>query len=108
MITFSKIRYKNFLSTGQYYTEIDLDATSTTLIYGENGAGKSTLLDALTFALFGKPYRTINKSQLINTINTKECMVELDFTIGPDVYKVCRGLEPAVFEVHKNNELILC
>ena len=106
MITFSKIRYKNFLSTGQYYTEIDLDATSTTLIYGENGAGKSTLLDALTFALFGKPYRTINKSQLINTINTKECMVELDFTIGPDVYKVCRGLEPAVFEVHKNNELI--
>ena len=102
MIVFKKIRWSNFLSTGQNPTEIDLSTTTTTLITGENGAGKSTLLDALTFALYGKPYRTVNKPQLINSVNEKDCMVELSMSIGTDEYFVRRGLEPAVFEITKN------
>jgi DNA repair exonuclease SbcCD ATPase subunit len=106
MIKFKQIRWSNFLSTGQYSTTIDLCSASTTLISGENGAGKSTLLDALTFALYGKPYRNINKPQLVNSVNEKDCLVELDFEIGSDKYQIRRGLEPAVFEIFKNTKLI--
>lgn len=106
MITFETIRWRNFLSTGQYWTEIQFTKANTTLISGENGAGKSTLLDALCFVLFGKPYRSINIPQLTNSINEKDCMVEVEFTIGDDSYKVRRGLSPKVFEVYKNNDLI--
>jgi len=106
MITFNKIRWSNFLSTGQYATEIDLTSANTTLITGENGAGKSTLLDALTFALFGKPYRNINKPQVVNSVNEKNCLVELEFDIASDKYKVRRGLEPALFEIYKNGQVL--
>jgi DNA repair exonuclease SbcCD ATPase subunit len=106
MIKFKQIRWSNFLSTGQYATTVDLCAATTTLISGENGAGKSTLLDALTFALFGKPYRNINKPQLVNSVNEKACLVELDLEIGPDKYLIRRGLEPAVFEIYKNTKLV--
>jgi DNA repair exonuclease SbcCD ATPase subunit len=106
MIKFKQIRWSNFLSTGQYATTVDLCAATTTLISGENGAGKSTLLDALTFALFGKPYRNINKPQLVNSVNEKACLVELDLEIGPDKYNIRRGLEPALFEIYKNSKLV--
>jgi len=106
MIRFKKLRWRNLLSTGQYFTEVDLAKTDTTLICGENGAGKSTMLDALCFVLFGKPYRNINIPQLVNTINQKDSLVEIDFTIGKDEYKVIRGLSPKIFEVHKNGKLI--
>jgi len=106
MIKFKQIRWSNFLSTGQYPTKVDLCTSNTTLISGENGAGKSTLLDALTFALFGKPYRNINKPQLVNSVNEKDCLVELDMEVGTDVYLIKRGLEPAVFEIYKNGKLV--
>ena len=106
MIKFKQIRWCNFLSTGQYPTKVDLCSSNTTLISGENGAGKSTLLDALTFALFGKPYRNINKPQLVNSVNEKGCRVELDFEVGTDTYLIHRGLEPAVFEIYKNGKLV--
>ena len=106
MIKFKQIRWSNFLSTGQYATTVDLCAATTTLISGENGAGKSTLLDALTFALFGKPYRNINKPQLVNSVNEKACLVELELEIGPDKYVIRRGLEPAIFEIYKNGKLV--
>lgn len=106
MIKFKQIRWSNFLSTGQYATTVDLCAANTTLISGENGAGKSTLLDALTFALFGKPYRNINKPQLVNSVNEKACLVELELEIGPDKYVIRRGLEPAIFEIYKNSKLV--
>jgi len=106
MIKFKKLRWRNLLSTGQYFTEVDLVKADTTLICGENGAGKSTMLDALCFVLFGKPYRNINIPQLVNTINQKDCVVEIEFTIGQDEYKVIRGLSPKVFEVYKNAKLI--
>jgi DNA repair exonuclease SbcCD ATPase subunit len=106
MIKFKKLRWRNLLSTGQYFTEINLVKADTTLICGENGAGKSTMLDALCFVLFGKPYRNINIPQLVNTINQKDCVVEIEFTIGQDEYKVIRGLSPKVFEVYKNAKLI--
>jgi len=82
MITFKKIRYKNFLSSGNSFTEIDLNKSNTTLIIGQNGSGKSTFLDALTFSLFSKSFRGINKPQLINSTNDKDCLVEIEFTIG--------------------------
>lgn len=106
MIKFKKLRWRNLLSTGQYFTEVNLVKADTTLICGENGAGKSTMLDALCFVLFGKPYRNINIPQLVNTINQKDCVVEIEFTIGQDEYKVIRGLSPKVFEVYKNAKLI--
>ena len=106
MIKFKQIRWSNFLSTGQYPTKVYLCTSNTTLISGENGAGKSTLLDALTFALFGKPYRNINKPQLVNSVNEKNCLVELDMEVGTDVYLIKRGLEPAVFEIYKNGKLV--
>jgi DNA repair exonuclease SbcCD ATPase subunit len=82
MIVFNAIRWKNFLSTGNHFTEICLDKNSSTLIQGSNGAGKSTLLDAICFALFNKPFRKINKPQLVNSINEKDCLVEIEFTLG--------------------------
>jgi DNA repair exonuclease SbcCD ATPase subunit len=96
----------NFLSTGNAFTEIQLDKEQTTLIVGDNGAGKSTLLDALSFVLYSKPFRKINKPQLINSINKKDLVVEVEFNIGPGSYKITRGLKPAIFEVYKNGQLL--
>jgi len=100
MIIFETIRWKNFLSTGNGFIEIKLDQHPNTLIVGENGAGKSTIMDALTFALFGKPYRNINKPQLVNSINGKEAVVEVEFTIGSKKYLIRRGIKPNLFEIY--------
>jgi DNA repair exonuclease SbcCD ATPase subunit len=102
MILFKTIRWKNFLSTGQHFTEIDFTQNSTNLIIGTNGAGKSTVLDALTFSLFGKPFRRINKPQLVNSVNEKDCKVEVEFSIGNIEWKVIRGIKPAIFEIWRN------
>jgi len=106
MILFKKIRYKNFLSTGNQYTEFDFRKNKTNLIIGTNGAGKSTVLDALTFSLFGKPFRKINKPQLINSINDKDCKVEVEFSIGNTEWKVVRGIKPTIFEIWKNDSAL--
>lgn len=106
MILFKKIRYKNILSTGNTFTEIDLCANPTTLVIGQNGSGKSTFLDALSFALFGKPFRKINKPQLINTINEKNLLVEVEFAIGTKEYKIRRGIKPNVFEIWQDENLL--
>lgn len=105
-IAFGKIRWKNLLSTGNEFTELDLSVAGTTLIVGENGAGKSTVLDALTFALFGKPFRNINKPQLINSITNRDLVVEIEFTIGKNSYTIVRGMKPNVFEVYCNDVLL--
>ena len=102
MILFKTIRWKNFLSTGTQYTEVDFTKNKTNLIVGTNGAGKSTVLDALTFSLFGKPFRKINKPQLINTVNEKDCKVEVEFSIGSTDWKVVRGIKPTIFEIYRN------
>ena len=99
MIVFKKLRYKNFLSSGNTFTQYDLNSRNNTLIIGKNGSGKSTLLDALTFSLFGKAYRNINKPSLVNSVNQKDCMVELEFSIGKKEYVIRRGLKPAVFDI---------
>jgi len=106
LIFFKKIRWKNFLSTGNSFTEIDFSKNNTTLIVGENGAGKSTMLDALSFVLYNKPFRKVNKPQLLNSINKKDLIVEIEFDIGSHMYKIVRGLKPAIFEVYQNNKLI--
>lgn len=106
MVVFKKVRWKNFLSTGNAFTEIDLTRSTNTLIVGHNGAGKSTILDALTFGLFGKPYRKINKPQLINSINDGKAVVEVEFSIGKKDYKIVRGIKPNVFEIHCNGKLL--
>ena len=106
MIKFEKVRWKNFLSTGNQFTEIELNRNETTLIIGENGAGKSTVLDALCFALFGKPFRTISKSQLINTVNAMETVVEIEFSIASRKYKVIRGIKPNKFEIWQNDVML--
>ena len=106
MIVFKKVRYKNFLSTGNIFTEIPLNENATTLIVGENGAGKSTFLDAITFSLFGKPFRNINKPQLVNSVNEKDCVVEVEFAIGKKEYKVIRGIKPNVFEIYVDGSLL--
>ena len=103
MIIFKAVRWKNFLSTGSHFTEIKLDKSPTTLIVGENGSGKSTILDALCFSLFNKPFRSINKPQLINSINQKECRVEVEFSIGSKHYRIVRGIKPNVFEIYLND-----
>jgi len=106
MIIFEKIKWKNFLSTGQHFTEINFQNNSTTLIVGTNGAGKSTVLDALTFSLFGKPFRRINKPQLINSTNEKDCVVEVNFSIGQTKWRVVRGIKPNIFEIWRNDSAL--
>jgi DNA repair exonuclease SbcCD ATPase subunit len=106
VIIFKKLRWKNFLSTGNLFTEINLQGASTTLIVGENGSGKSTMLDALTFSLFSKPFRKINKPQLINSITKKDLLVEIEFDINSNSYKIVRGIKPNVFEVYQNGNLL--
>ena len=106
MINFKYVRWKNFLSTGNNFTEIQLDKNPTTLIIGENGAGKSTILDALCFGLFGKPFRNISKMQMVNSINNSSTVVEVEFKIGTVEYKVIRSIKPNKFEIYQNNILI--
>ena len=102
MILFKNVRWRNFLSTGNQYTQVNFTEYNTNLIIGTNGAGKSTVLDALTFSLFGKPFRKINKPQLINSVNEKDCRVEVEFSIGNIEWKVVRGIKPAIFEIWRN------
>ena len=104
MILFEKIRWRNFLSTGNHYTEVKLNENGNTMIVGTNGAGKSTILDALTFSLFGKAFRKINKPQLLNTTNEKDCCVEVEFSIGNISWKVIRGIKPNIFKIYRNSE----
>ena len=106
MINFKKIRYKNFLSTGNQFTEIDFKAHHTNLVVGTNGAGKSTMLDALTFVLFNKPFRKINKPQLVNTVNERDCLVEIEFDVNGRDYLVRRGIKPNVFDIEVNGNLL--
>jgi len=106
MIIFENIKWKNFLSTGNQFTEIKFNEKATTLVVGTNGAGKSTVLDALTFGLFGKPFRKINKSQLVNSVNEKDCVVEVNFSIGDIRWKVVRGIKPNIFEIHRNDKCL--
>lgn len=106
MILFRSLKWRNFLSTGNNWTEVDFLSHKTTLVVGHNGAGKSTMLDALSFALFGKPHRNINKPQLVNSINNKDCSVEVIFSVSGSTYKIIRGLKPQVFEIYKNNILL--
>lgn len=105
-IIFKKVRWKNFLSTGDQFTEIDLNRNDSTLIIGQNGAGKSTLLDALSFGLFGKPFRNILKPQLLNSINNKAAVVEVEFSVGAAEFKIVRGIKPNTFEIYQNGNLI--
>lgn len=105
-INFKRVRYKNILSTGNTFTTIEMDESPTTLISGTNGSGKSTLLDAIVFGLYGKPFRKINKPQLVNSINQKGMVVEIEFTVSGHEYFIRRGIKPAVFEIMKNGELI--
>ena len=106
MILFKKVRWKNFLSTGNNFTEIDLTKHKSTLIVGTNGSGKSTILDAISFALYNKPFRKINKPQLVNSINNKDLQVELEFVVGNNSYKIFRGIKPSKFEIYKNDTLL--
>ena len=106
MILFEKVRWKNFLSTGNQFTEIDFLKHSTNLIIGTNGAGKSTVLDALTFSLFGKSFRKINKPQLINSVNEKDCVVEVEFSINGTQWKIQRGIKPAIFKIWRDDNLL--
>jgi len=99
MIIFKKVKWKNFLSTGNSFTEVDLNRTKSTLIVGQNGSGKSTMLDAVSFSLFGKPHRSISKNQLINSVNQKNCVVEVEFSIGKSEYRIVRGIKPGIFEI---------
>ena len=105
MINFKKVRWKNFLSTGNNFTEVDLVRNNTTLIIGENGAGKSTILDALCFGLFGKPFRNVSKGQLLNSVNNSGAVVEVEFKIGTKNVKVIRGIKPNVFEIYINGKM---
>jgi len=106
VITFKRVRYKNFLSTGQQFIEIQLDRSSKTLVVGENGAGKSTMLDALCFGLFQRAFRNIKKDQMVNSINEKDCVVEVEFVIGQNEYKIIRGIKPNIFEIWCNNVML--
>ena len=103
---FKSCKWKNFLSTGDAFTEIKLNKSPTTLIVGQNGAGKSTLLDALSFGLFGKPHRDIKKDQLINSINNKNATVEVEFSVGKQEFRVMRSIRPNKFEIWQNDKMI--
>ena len=106
MIKFKKIKWKNFLSTGDHWTEIDFLEKNTNLIIGHNGSGKSTLLDALTIVLINKPFRKINKPQLVNSVNERGMLVEVEFTVGQREYKIVRGYKPRLFEIWQNGTMI--
>jgi len=106
MIIFRAVRWRNLLSTGNYFTEIKLDSNANTLVVGENGSGKSTMLDALCFGLFGKAFRNVNKPQLINSINSKDCVVEIELDCNNKSYKIIRGIKPNVFEIYQNGDLL--
>ena len=106
MIVFKSVQWKNFLSTGNTPNRVELNGHATTLIVGKNGEGKSTILDALTFSLFNKPFRDVNKNQVVNSINQKNCVVEIEFDIGPTQYKVVRGIKPNIFEIYQNGTII--
>ncbi len=106
MIVFKKLRYKNFLSSGNVPIEIDLNKSQTTLIIGTNGSGKSTLLDALCFVLFNRPFRIIKKEQMVNTINQGDCLVEVEFSVGTNQFVIKRGIKPNLFEIYKNGDMI--
>ena len=106
MINFSKVRYKNFLSTGQQFIEVDLQKSNATLVVGENGAGKSTMLDALCFGLFQRAFRNIKKDQLINSLNERDCVVEVYFTVGQKSYKIVRGIKPNIFEIWCDGDML--
>ncbi|MGB1805610.1 MAG: AAA family ATPase, partial [Candidatus Pseudothioglobus sp.] len=106
MIKFKTLKWKNFLSTGNIYTELDLCKNPSTLVIGDNGAGKSTFLDALSFALYSKPFRKVSKGQLVNSINKRDMRVELTFDIGSHKYKIIRGTKPNIFEIWQNGKMI--
>ena len=106
MILFKTLRWKNLLSTGNYFTEMTLNSAANTLIVGTNGSGKSTMLDALCFGLFGKPFRAINKPNLINSINNRDAVVEIEFSIGNKEFKIIRGIKPNIFEIYQDNVLL--
>ena len=106
MITFQKIRWKNFLSTGDHWSEIDFQGNTTNLVVGTNGSGKSTMLDALTFSLFNKPFRKVNKSQLINATNEKDCVVEVEFNVNNKNYLVRRSIKPNKFDIEVDGNLM--
>ena len=106
MIHFKKVRWKNFLSTGNAFTEIELDKNDSTLIVGENGAGKSTMLDALCFGLYGKPFRKVKKDQLINSVNGRDVVVEIEFSTHDHSYLIRRGIKPSIFEIHQDGYLL--
>jgi len=106
MIRLKVVRWRNFLSTGNQFLEVNLDKEPMTLIVGKNGAGKSTLIDAITFSLFGKPFKKINKGQLMNTVNEKDLVTEIEFSIGNNEWKIRRGIKPALFEIYNNGKII--
>tara|TARA_R110002074_G_scaffold270338_1_gene442065 strand:+ start:240 stop:1949 length:1710 start_codon:yes stop_codon:yes gene_type:complete len=106
LIEFKTVRYKNFLSTGQQFIEVPLNTGGTTLIIGDNGSGKSTMLDALCFGLFNRPFRDIKKDQIVNSINEKDCLVEIDLQIGSNKYTIKRGIKPAIFEIWCNDKML--
>ena len=106
MIIFKTLRWKNLLSTGNHFTELNLNSNANTLVVGTNGSGKSTMLDALCFSLFGKPFRNVNKPNLLNSINGKDCVVEVEFDIGSKQYKIIRGIKPNIFEIYQDGVLL--
>ena len=106
MIEFHKVRWKNFLSTGNVFTDVDLQEYSTTLITGQNGAGKSTILDALCFGLYGKPFRKVKKNQLINSVNNGSTIVEVEFSTNGKRYKLVRGIKPGILEIYQDGKII--
>ena len=105
MIRLKTVRFKNFLASGNRFIEVKLDKEPMMLIDGKNGAGKSTLIDAITFSLFGKPFKKVNKGQLMNTVNEKELMTEIEFSVGKSEWKIRRGIKPAVFEIYHNGKV---
>ena len=106
MIRLQTVRWKNFLSTGNQFLEVKLDQETMTLVVGKNGAGKSTLIDAITFSLFGKPFKKINKIQLLNTVNEHNLVTEIEFMVGKTQWKIRRGIKPALFEIYSNGKLV--